>query len=59
MKHLHNDTGTGGGDTAAPDDSAGAAAPDDSANPAPQSSEPTYGNSSRQNLDQLIQNSGN
>jgi membrane protein required for colicin V production len=59
MKHLHNDTGTGGGDTAAPDDSAGAAAPDDSASPAPQSSEPTYGNSSRQNLDQLIQNSGN
>jgi membrane protein required for colicin V production len=53
MKHLHNDngdTGTGNGDTAAPDDSTTSTAP---------ATEPGYGNSNRQNLDQLIQNSGN
>jgi membrane protein required for colicin V production len=55
MKHLHNDngdngTGTDNGDAATPDDSSGAAT---------QPAEPGYGDSSRQNLDQLIQNSGN
>ena len=51
MQHLHNndnDTGTGDA-TATPDDASGAA---------PQPGEPGYGDSNRQNLDQLIQNSG-
>jgi membrane protein required for colicin V production len=52
MQHLHNnDSDTGNGDAAA--------APDDAAGSAPQPAEPAYGNSNRQNLDQLIQNSGN
>ncbi len=51
MKHLHNDQGdTGTGDSSATPDDTGAA---------PQPGEPGYGDSSRQNLNQLIQNSGN
>lgn len=52
MKHLHNNEGdTGTGDSTVP--------PDDTSGAATQPGEPGYGDHNRQNLDQLIQNSGN
>ncbi len=54
MQHVHNnndsDTGAGNNDTATP--------PDDTSTSAAPPADPAYGDASRQNLDQLIQNSG-